>query len=149
MTRSGPVPLTLAALASIVLAAKVGAGPVSGNLTGPPGAAAAAVQIDVTCHGEPEKADPPDKPGGADKPGKPDKAAKPDKGPKPAPPKSYKVSAKVPGLYSVNVEQQGDCTLTVLYQGMTASIPLVSEKGSVRYDLVLSIADGKLKLRRQ
>lgn len=143
MRRRSLAPLTVAALGSLVLATEVVAGSVSGNLTGPAGAAAAAVQIDVTCHGEPEKPEPPDKATGADKPAKPEKAAKP------APPKSYKVSAKMPGPYSVNVEQQGDCTLTVRYLGMTASVPIVSEKRSVRYDLVLSIVDDKLQLRRQ
>jgi hypothetical protein len=36
--------------------------------------------------------------------------------------------AKMPGPYSVNVEQQGDGTLTVSYQGMTASPEVLSRR---------------------
>jgi hypothetical protein len=144
--------LAVVAVGSMVLAPEVLAGPVAGNLssTGIPRADGGPVQIEVTCLAEPTTPAKPAKPVEADKPEKPEKPTKSEKPAKPeTPARSYKASAKIPGSYSVNVEEQGDCSLTVRYQGMTATIPILSEKGSVRYDLVLSIVDGKLRLRRQ
>jgi hypothetical protein len=128
MKRRSLTSLGVVALSSFALSPELAAGPVSGNIsrTGAKAADAAAVQIDVACVGD------------SDTPEKPAKPAT-----------SYKASAKMPGPYSLNVEEPGDCTLTVQYQGMTASIPIVSEKGAVRYDLVLSIVDGKLRVQRQ
>jgi hypothetical protein len=143
MRRRDIIALTAATLGALALVAEAAAGQIRGNLTGPARAAGAEVEIDITCHGTPAALNAADKPTGADRTATPDEPATP------APPESYKVSASVPGHYSVNVQQQGDCDLTVTYQAMTASLPIVSQRRSVTYDLVLSVAKGKLRVRRR
>jgi hypothetical protein len=148
MSRRILTSLGFALLSSVILTPPVAAGSISGNLsqTGLKEAEGAAAQVDVTCLGEQDRPANADKAGKDDK-AKSDKAAQSEQAAKPA--KSYNTSAKIPGPYSLNVEVLGDCTLPVHYQGMTASIPVVSQKGTARYDLILTIAEGKLSLRRQ
>lgn len=134
--------LGVVVLSGALLTPVASAGPVAGNLSlaNPNQRDAAGAQIEIVCTAAPEK---------GEKAGKSTKAEKPTKSEQPEKPPTYKASATLPGPYSVTVKEEGDCTLTVIYQGKTASIQIVSKGGVARYDLVLTVVNGKLNLRRE
>jgi hypothetical protein len=53
------------------------------------------------------------------------------------------------GAFSVNVPEQGKCTLKLTYQGQTPTFEVNSYEDSVQYDLILERADGKYTLKRK
>jgi hypothetical protein len=146
MRRRDSTALTAAVLGALALTAEAAAGQIRGNLRGPAKTAEAPVEIEITCPREPARADKTAAPG---QPVEADEAETPGERAQPAPPTSYKQSRTVPGYYALDVREQGDCELTVTYQGMTASLLIVSQRRSVKYDLVLSVAKGKLNVRRR
>jgi hypothetical protein len=137
------VSLAVVVLCGTLLTPVASAGPVAGNLSlaNPTQADAAGAQIEIVCPAGPEKGDRAGGSATAEKPTKPEQVEKPAS--------VYKASVRLPGPYLLNVKEEGDCTLTVSYQGKTASMAIVSKSGVARYDLVLTLAGGKLNLRRQ
>ena len=140
--KPGIASLGVVVVAGALLTPVTWAGEITGRLSlknqkqGDPTAA----QIEIVCTAAPEK---------SEKTGKSTKAEKSTEPEQPAKPSTYKTSATLPGPYSVPVKEEGECTLTVNYQGKTASIPIVSKEGIARYDLVLALVDGKLSLVRE
>lgn len=53
------------------------------------------------------------------------------------------------GSYRLYIQGQGKCTLTVHYKQQSPSIEISSYEGSVRYDLILEMKDGRYSLRRK
>ncbi len=53
------------------------------------------------------------------------------------------------GSYRIYVQGQGKCTLTVHYKQQAPSLEVSSYEGSVRYDLILEMKDGRYSLRRK
>ncbi len=62
---------------------------------------------------------------------------------------AYTTSASILGIYSVKVEETGNCSMSVHYAGQAATLEVISQKKSVRYDLVLKFVDGKLTVARR
>jgi hypothetical protein len=64
--------------------------------------------------------------------------------------KSYPaVQTDESGSYHLMVKETGKCTLTVTYEGESASLGIASYDEEVQYDLVLEKKEGKLSVRRK
>jgi hypothetical protein len=53
------------------------------------------------------------------------------------------------GSYKLNINLEGKCVLTLVYDGQPLSRDVFSYKTATRYDLVVAKKDGKLILRRK
>ena len=62
---------------------------------------------------------------------------------------TYKTSTTIPGSYMLDVEETGECKLTVYYNNQSPSIRIRSQSNPVRYDLVLEKSNGSYSLKRQ
>jgi hypothetical protein len=53
------------------------------------------------------------------------------------------------GTYNLVVVETGKCTLTVAYQGKTATVDVASYDDAAQADIVLELKDGRLVARRR